>query len=55
LFGCLVVWLFVLLSRISAVGADADGFENQVKQEMADSRGNLIFRIFERVGCARGN
>jgi hypothetical protein len=55
LFGCLVVWLFVLLSRISAVGADADGFENQVKQEMADSRRNLIFRIFDRVGRARGN
>ena len=52
---CLVVWCCLVFSRTSAVRADADGSENKIKQEMADSRRNLIFRIFDRVGRARGN
>jgi hypothetical protein len=61
LFGVVVLFVWcccvvcLVFSRTSAEGADADGSENEIKQEMADSRRNLIFRIFDRVGRARGN
>jgi hypothetical protein len=52
---CLVLFVCLVFSRTSAEGADADGSESKIKQEMADSGRNLIFRIFDRVGRARGN
>jgi hypothetical protein len=58
LFVCLVL-LFVccclVFSRTSAEVVDPDGSKDKSKQEMADLRRNLIFRLFDRIGRARGN
>jgi hypothetical protein len=58
LFVCLVLFVCcccLVFSRTSAEVVDPDGSKDKIKQEMADLRRNLIFRLFVRVGRARGN